>query len=135
LLVTNSGDYISSPIASPIYVKRIGEDTVLDVVRFLEGFSCQIRLVHEQYSLANKLQINNNLLAKTVFTSGDPVLYSQQFVDSLSETLADQPVSPPKAEVYFENSKDAADAQTALKGMFPEVSAVLLNTSRMEILL
>lgn len=134
LLVTHQGAYISGPDAKPIYVKRISEDVTYDIVRFLESFSCQIRIVHEQFSLSNKLRINNNLLAKTVFTSGDPVLYSQQFVEDLSETLAEQPVSPPKIEVYFEHKKDAEDAKAGLKAMFLEVTADTLNPYCLEIL-
>lgn len=134
LFVSHRGAYISSAGEKPVYVKRISEDITYDVVRFLESFSCQIRLVHEEFSLANKSKINNNLLAKTVFTSGDPVLYSHQFVESLSETLAAQPVAPPKIEVYFEEEKDAQDAKTAIMSMYQEIDTLMLNQLRMEIM-
>ena len=76
-MITHNGAYIAKDIGKPIHAARIEENTTYDLVRLLEGFSCQIRLVHEHYSLANKYKLNHNLLAKTVFTSGDPVSYSR----------------------------------------------------------
>jgi Cof subfamily protein (haloacid dehalogenase superfamily) len=132
-LITHQGAYISSAQENPIYVKRISEDVTYDTVSFLEKLPCQIRLVHEQFSLANKLKLHNNLLAKTVFTSGDPVFYSQQFVTSLSEYLHDQPATPPKIEVYFEDEKDLQDAKEALSKMFTEIDLIPLDSLRLDI--
>ncbi|WP_040204432.1 Cof-type HAD-IIB family hydrolase [Neobacillus jeddahensis] len=132
-LITHQGAYIAAPEESPIYVKRINEDITYDTVRFLEALPCQIRLVHEQFSLANKLKLNNHLLAKTVFTSGDPVFYSQQFVSSLSEYLHDQSMTPPKIEVYFEDERDQKDAINALRKMFTEIEVIELDSLRLDI--
>lgn len=120
--------------SDPVFEKRIPEDVTFQLVRFLESFPCQIRLVHEKFSLANKYKLNHNLLAKTVFTSGDPIFYSQQFTDSISETLVNDPVSPPKIEVYFEYEEDLSDAQQAINGMFSEVSLSRLNDYRLDIM-
>jgi Cof subfamily protein (haloacid dehalogenase superfamily) len=133
-MITHQGAYISGAQEKPIYVKRITEDITYDTVRFLEALPCQIRLVHEQFSLANKLKLNNNLLARTVFTSGDPVFYSQQFVASLSEYLHDQPVTPPKIEVYFEEESDLQDAKNALEKMFSEIQIIELDPLRLDII-
>src|SRR3954463_9420223 len=132
-LITHQGAFIASTVEKPIYVKRINEDITYDTIRFLEALPCQIRLVHEQFSLANKLKLNNQLLAKTVFTSGDPVFYSQQFVSFLSEYLHDQPVSPPKIEVYFEDERDLNDAVQALRKMFTEIEVIQLDSLRVDI--
>jgi Cof subfamily protein (haloacid dehalogenase superfamily) len=132
-LVTQQGAYISGAQEKPIYVKRINEEVTYDTVRFLEEFPCQIRLVNEQFSLANKLKINNDLLVKTVFTSGDPVFYSQQFVPSLSEALHDQPLTPSKVEVYFEEESDLQDAKKALSKMYNEIDLIQLDALRMDI--
>ncbi|MCS0789612.1 Cof-type HAD-IIB family hydrolase [Cytobacillus firmus] len=133
LLVTHRGAYIAASQEKPIFVKRIQEDETFEIVRLLEGFPCQIRLVHEKYSLANKTKLNTNMLAKTVFTTGDPIFYSQQFVDSLSDTILDEPVTPPKIEVYFEDKDDLEDAQAAIRGMFENVEAIKLSDLRMDI--
>lgn len=132
-LVSHQGAYIGSIQENPIYVKRMNEEVTYDVVRFLEVLPCQIRLVHEQFSLANKLKLNNNLLVRTVFTSGDPVLYSQQFVSSISEHLHGQPVTPPKIEVYFEEKKDLQDTKIALNKMFSEIEIIELDPLRLDI--
>lgn len=132
-LITHQGALIASEVEKPIYIKRINEDITYDTVRFLEAMPCQIRLVHEQFSLANKLKLHNNLLAKTVFTSGDPVFYSQQFVPSLSEHLHDQPVTPPKIEVYFDEKSDLKDAKNALSKMFNEIEIIELDSLRLDI--
>lgn len=133
MLVSHQGAYIASTQQKPIYVKRITEEVTYDAVRFLEGFPCQIRLVSEQFSLANKQKINNDLLVKTVFTTGDPVFYSQQFVASISESLTEKPVSPPKIEVYFEEEEDLNDAKQALERMFSEIDIIKLNSLRLDI--
>ncbi|MFZ7945316.1 MULTISPECIES: Cof-type HAD-IIB family hydrolase [Bacillaceae] len=132
-LITHQGAYIAGAETKPIYVKRINEDITYDTVRLLETLPCQIRLVHEQFSLANKLKLHNQLLAKTVFTSGDPVFYSQQFVSTLSEYLHDQPVTTPKIEVYFEDQQDLKDAKNALANMFTEVDVIELDSLRLDI--
>lgn len=133
LLVTHRGAYIAASQEKPIFVKRIQEDETFEIVRLLEGFTCQIRLVHEKYSLSNKTKLNTNMLAKTVFTTGDPIFYSQQFVDSLSDTILDEPVTPPKIEVYFEDKDDLEDAQAAIRGMFENVEVIKLSDLRMDI--
>ncbi|WML38640.1 Cof-type HAD-IIB family hydrolase [Neobacillus sp. OS1-2] len=132
-LITHQGAYIAGVESKPVYVERINEDITYDTVRFLEALPCQIRLVHEQFSLANKIKLHNHLLAKTVFTTGDPVFYSQQFVSSLSEYLHDQPVTPPKIEVYFEEKRDLKDAKNALGNMFTEIDVIELDSLRLDI--
>nr|WP_263328428.1 Cof-type HAD-IIB family hydrolase [Neobacillus sp. Marseille-Q6967] len=132
-LITHQGAFIGEGQEKPVYVQRINEDIVYDTVTFLEAFPCQIRLVHEQFSLANRFKLNNQLLARTVFTSGDPVFYSQQFVSSLSEYLHDQPMAPPKIEVYFENEHDLQDAKQALNKMFTEIEIIDLDSLRLDI--
>ncbi|MDQ0198098.1 Cof-type HAD-IIB family hydrolase [Neobacillus ginsengisoli] len=132
-IITHQGAFISSAHEKPIYVKRINEDITYDTIRFLEALPCQIRLVHENFSLANKFKHGSNLLAKTVFTSGDPVFYSQQFVPILSEYLHDQPATPPKIEVYFEEKKDLEDAKKALGRMYREIEVIELDRLRLDI--
>jgi Cof subfamily protein (haloacid dehalogenase superfamily) len=132
-IVTHQGSYIASLQDKPIYVKRLNEEITYDIVSFLEVLPCQIRLVHEQFSLANKFKLNNNLMARTVFTSGDPVLYSQQFVSSLTDHLHSQPVIPPKIEVYFEEKKDLQDTKVALGKMFTEIEIIELDPLRLDI--
>ncbi|MFE8696262.1 Cof-type HAD-IIB family hydrolase [Cytobacillus sp. FJAT-53684] len=134
LLIAHSGAYIAGPQGKPIFVQRIAEDVTYEIVRLLEGFPSQIRLVHEKYALANKFKLNHNMMAKTVFTSGDPIFYSQQFVDCVSDTILEEPVTPSKIEVYFEDKADLEDAKAAIQGAFGEVDIVQLNELRLDIM-
>jgi len=133
ILITHRGAYIAKEIGKPIHAARIQENITYDLVRLLEGFPCQIRLVHENYSLANKYKLNHNLLAKTVFTTGDPVFYSQQFVDSIGDMIIDEPANPSSIEVYFEYKDDLIDVQEAIQRMFTEVDCKILNELRLDI--
>lgn len=132
-LVTHQGAYIASSEEKPVYVRRINEGLTYDIVRFFEALPCQIRLVHEQFSLANKFKIHNDLLSKTVFTTGEPFVYSQQFVNSLSEYLHDRPVTPSKIEIYFEEKSDLKDAKNALEKMYNEIEVIELDPLRLDI--
>lgn len=133
-IVAHEGALVANNDDETIFVKRIAEDLTSDIVRFLEGFICQIRLVHEKFSLANKSKLHHNMLAKTVLSSGDPVFYSHQFVDVLSDVLLEEPVSPPKMEVYFEEKKDCQDAKEVLEKMFDDIHVVQHNELRLDIL-
>jgi Cof subfamily protein (haloacid dehalogenase superfamily) len=132
MLVTHRGAYIGKAADKHVFAKRIPEDITYDLVRFLEGFPCQIRVQHERFSLINKTKTNHNLLAKTVFSSGEPVLYAHQFVDSISETLATEKIAPPKIEVKFENKEDLRDASEAITKMFDEIEMVVAGPLGLE---
>ncbi|KAA5620576.1 haloacid dehalogenase, partial [Pseudomonas aeruginosa] len=76
----------------------------------LENFNCNIRLMHERYSLGNRKKVKKNLVVQTVLSSSDPFFYPTQFVDSLGDVLIDEPIAVPKIDVYFatDEERDAA---------------------------
>lgn len=133
VLITHQGAFIAKQINEPLMVKRIPEDITFEIVRFLEGLSCQIRIVHEKYSLANKSGLWNNLFAKAVVNTGDPLFYPQQFVDSISDTIMDDPVSPPEIQVIFQDQEDLIDSQLAIRNMYPEVNTIPINEVQLDI--
>jgi Cof subfamily protein (haloacid dehalogenase superfamily) len=132
-IVSNRGSFIANTLDNPIFEKKIDADVAFEIIQFLEGFECQIRLVNEEYSLSNRSKLSNNLMAKTIFSSGDPAFYSHQFVDIISEALSENSMSPSKVEVYFEDEEDLDDVIQALKGMFNEITMVKVNPLRLEI--
>lgn len=132
-LIAHKGAYIAKDIERPVHSSRINDHISYDLVRLLEGFPCQIRLVHEHFSLANKYKLNHKLLSKTVFTTGDPIAYSQQFVDSIGDTIADEPANPLSIEVYFEYKEDLKDVQEAIGKMYHEVECLPSNELRLDI--
>jgi Cof subfamily protein (haloacid dehalogenase superfamily) len=132
-IVSNRGAFISSKLDDPIFEKKVNADVAFEIVRFLEGFECQIRLFNEQYSLGNRSKLSQNLMTRTFFSSADPYLYSHQFVDSVSEALSEMGMNPSKLEIYFEDEEDLDDAVKALTGMFNEINLVKMNKTRLEI--
>jgi Cof subfamily protein (haloacid dehalogenase superfamily) len=132
-IVSNRGSFISNTREKPIIDKKLDADIAFEIVRFLEGFECQFRLVNEEYSLGNRSKLSNNLMTKTIFSSANPAFYSHQFVDIVSETLSDNPMTPSKIEAYFEDEVDLDDVEKALKGMFNEITTVKTNKFRLEV--
>jgi Cof subfamily protein (haloacid dehalogenase superfamily) len=132
-IVSSRGAFISNTLETPIFEKKLEEEVAFEIVRFLEGFDCQIRLVNEQYSLSNRSKLSNNLMAKTIFSSAEPAFYSHQFVDIVSEALSNNPMIASKIEAYFDDEEDLDDVVQALKGMFNEITLVKVEKLRLEI--
>ncbi|GIN84119.1 haloacid dehalogenase [Heyndrickxia sporothermodurans] len=132
-LVTHQGAFVASDRDKPILVKRINEEVTHDLVRFLEAFHCQIKLVHERYTIANKKDLPSNLMGKFIIQTSNRFTYSETYVDSLVEKLIETPVSPPKIEIIFENNTDLNDAKKAIHQMFHEVNCIENDYNILEI--
>lgn len=132
-LVAHQGGYIGKEIDKAVFVKRIPEKITLEVVTFLETFPCQIRLVHEHFSIENKLILPDSLIAKVLFQRANRSSYSQSFVDSVSEELRKQPISPLTIKVTFEHQSDCFDAKQALKNMYDEIDLVSYSPKTLDI--
>ncbi len=123
-IIAHQGAFIAKNMNKPIYVQRINEQIASEITTFLESFSCQIRLVHEKFLIGNKIKLPNNMMAKVVFQSANRFVYQERYVDSISEKLVDQPVSPPHFEIVFFDEKEMADATTAINKMYSEVVCI-----------
>ncbi|MCR2821086.1 Cof-type HAD-IIB family hydrolase [Lederbergia panacisoli] len=132
-IVSHQGGYIAKELNKPVYVNRIHEKITSEITTFLESFSCQIKLVHEQFSLGNKVKLPENILAKVVFQRTSRFSYSEQYVDHLSEKLQEEPVSPPKIEAIFENKGNLSDAKKAIEEMYDEVICIEVGDKRLDI--
>lgn len=132
-IVTHRGAYIANSHDKTILVRRIHEDITFEVVRFLEGLPCQIRVVHEKYSIANKMKFRNNLMARMNVNMNDPIFYSQQFVESISDELMNEPCEALGIEVYFEENRDLTDVKEALRKTYSEIDMIQLGNFRFDI--
>ncbi|RDI47885.1 Cof-type HAD-IIB family hydrolase [Falsibacillus pallidus] len=132
-LVTHQGAYLANEMDKPLLVKRIPEDITYDVVRFLEDFECDIRLLHEKYALANKKESDQDLVIKGFWQRATSLSYSTKYVESLSEELAGNPAEPPKMEVSFANEQDMQDAKKAIESMYFEVDCLVSGPQKLEI--
>lgn len=134
ILVTHSGAFISSSLDTPLVQKRLSEEKTFNLVQVLEHFECNIRISHERFSLGNRRKLASNLIAKTVLSSADPVFYPIQFVESLGDTLRDQPVAAPKIDVFFSNKQEKEKALRTIREAFSDVNVVVCGGERLEIL-
>ncbi|MFD1739097.1 Cof-type HAD-IIB family hydrolase [Bacillus salitolerans] len=121
ILVTHGGGFIASSLDHPIINKRISEERTFNLVQVLENFNCNIRVLHERYSLGNRVHLQNNLVARAVIVSGDPLFYPMQFVESLGDTLRDYPISTPKINVYFSDKEEMERARNTIAHSFEEI--------------
>ncbi len=135
LLITHGGAFIAKNIDEPVLEKRIPADITLDIVKLLEGVKCQVKVCHERFCLVNKPKFLDNLLAKVVFNPSDPLFYPHQYVDTISEALAGEPVEPLLIEAVFNEKGDLYDVTRAIEKMYPEVNAVPLPPNKLHIVL
>ncbi|MDQ0217627.1 HAD family hydrolase [Peribacillus cavernae] len=125
MLVALQGAFVGSTVEKPLFVRRISEKLTLEIVQLLEKANCQIQLVTEKYMLGNRVNVPENLLGKAVMYMNEQNVYSQNYVDLLSEELAKQPIAPPKIDVIFNNHSDREDIFKLITGMYPEVQTIL----------
>jgi Cof subfamily protein (haloacid dehalogenase superfamily) len=121
ILITHGGGFIASSVDQPVVNKRLSEEKTFNLVQVLENYNCNIRVLHERYSLGNRIHMQNNLIAKAVIVSGDPLFYPMQFVESLGDTLRDFPVSTPKLIACFSNNEELERAKATIELAFDEI--------------
>lgn len=124
MLIAHQGAFVGSTIEKPIFVKRMSEELTLEMVQLLEKTECQIQLIREKSLIGNRMNLPENLLGKTIIYKNEPSVYSQHFVDVLSEELNEQPFSPLKIDVIFKSRKDQVDLLNLLKELFHEVEVI-----------
>ncbi len=121
LLVTHGGAFISESLDKPLFERRISEEMTFNLVQVLENFNCNIRLTHERFSIGNRIKVASNLLSKSILNTSDSMFYPVQFVDSLGDSLRDEPVSARRIDVHFKHEDERTEAESLLKDAFEDV--------------
>ncbi|WP_243291484.1 Cof-type HAD-IIB family hydrolase [Bacillus sp. FJAT-47783] len=132
-LITHSGAFIANRLDQPLFVKRIPEERTFNIVQVLENFSCNIRIIHERFSIGNRKKVTSNLMSKTLLNTADPLFYPIQFVESLGEALRDDPVATPKIDIFFGDPSELKEVQKILCDAFPNVDTVKVNEVKLEV--
>ncbi|MED4017417.1 Cof-type HAD-IIB family hydrolase [Sutcliffiella cohnii] len=133
-LVTHGGAFIASKMEQPLVVKRITEEKTFNIVQVLENFDCRVRVLHERFSIGNRLRGGNNLMSRAVFGANDPIIYPVQFVESLGDTLRDNPIAPPKIEVYPKDKDEVNTIYETIKKAFPSLEVHQHKNGKIDIL-
>ncbi len=131
MIIAHQGAFVAETIEKPLLVKRISEELTLEIVQLLEKTSCQIQLLHEKASLANRINTPENLLSRAVMTLNDPHIFSQNYVEVLSEELQERPFAPTKVDVIFSTIHDLNDVYRLLKNLFPEIEVIRQSEDRL----
>ncbi len=116
-LITSDGAFIASSTEEPIFVRRIKEEKALQIVDILERYECHIRVMHDSYSIGNKVRQRNHLIAKMTIGVGDPLFYPITFVDSVCDQLMQEPIAPPKIQVQFFHKEEERRAVEQLESL------------------
>lgn len=124
MIIAHQGAFVGAKVGDPIFIERIPEMLTQEIVQLLEQVNCQIQLTQEKYILGNRVNLPENLLGRAVMYMNEQNIYSQQYVDLLSEELKKHPISPLKVDVKFNNDKDREDILKLITEMFPEVHAL-----------
>jgi Cof subfamily protein (haloacid dehalogenase superfamily) len=133
MIITFQGAIIGKSLNEKLYEATIPEERTFNIVQILENYSCNVRLMHERYSLGNRKKVQKQLVVKTVLSSGDPFFYPTQFVDSLSDVLRDDPIAVPKIDAYFANEKEKKEVTSLLGQEFPTVDMIEHPNGKVEI--
>ncbi|MGE6630839.1 Cof-type HAD-IIB family hydrolase [Bacillus sp. NPDC077027] len=131
-LVTHSGAFIADKLDKPFYVKKLTEEKTFNIVQILESYDCNVRLLHEKFSIGNRKKTESQLVGKTLIHPSDPIFYPVQFVESLSDMLMDEPISTPVIEVYS-SAELQSDIYQTIKQAFPTIELIKINNEKMNI--
>ncbi|MGG4209160.1 Cof-type HAD-IIB family hydrolase [Bacillus safensis] len=131
-LVTHSGAFIADNLDEPLHVKKLTEEKTFNLVQILESFDCNVRLLHEKFSIGNRKKTQSQLMGKTLIHPSDPIFYPVQFVESLSDMLMDEPVSTPVIEVYS-TAELQPEIHRTIQQAFPSVDLIRISDEKMNI--
>ncbi|QOR84836.1 HAD family phosphatase [Geobacillus stearothermophilus] len=133
MLIAFQGAMIARTLDDKLFDAVIPEERTFNIVQILENFNCNIRLMHERYSLGNRKKVKKNLVVQTVLSSSDPFFYPTQFVDSLGDVLIDEPIAVPKIDVFFAGDAERDEAAAVLAKAVPSIDMIMLPNGKKEI--
>ncbi|ASS87923.1 haloacid dehalogenase [Geobacillus lituanicus] len=133
MLIAFQGAMIARTLDDKLFDAVIPEERTFNIVQILENFNCNIRLMHERYSLGNRKKVKKNLVVQTVLSSSDPFFYPTQFVDSIGDVLIDEPIAVPKIDVFFAGDAERDEAAAVLAKAVPSIDMIMLPNGKMEI--
>lgn len=121
-IITQNGAFVAQSIDDPLYENRLRPETAKPLIDLLEkNYDCHMRVSHERFSIGNRVNQKNELIAKMTIGISDPLFYPVTFVDSLADYLLDNAVSPTKIAIHFFKKEEKEAAMQSIDRHFPEV--------------
>ncbi|MED4400438.1 Cof-type HAD-IIB family hydrolase [Metabacillus fastidiosus] len=131
--VTHGGAFIANKLDDPFFEKRISEEKTFNLIQVLENYNCHIRVVHERFSIGNKKKTPDNMVNKTLLNTSDTIFYPLQFVDSLGDTLLDEPASALKIEAVFNDEEYKREAAETIRAAFEDIDLKMIQPKKLEL--
>ncbi|MGG3800346.1 Cof-type HAD-IIB family hydrolase [Metabacillus fastidiosus] len=131
--VTHGGAFIANKLDDPFFEKRISEEKTFNLIQVLENYNCHIRVVHERFSIGNKKKTPDNMVNKTLLNTSDTIFYPLQFVDSLGDTLLDEPASALKIEAVFNDEEYKKEAAETIRAAFEDIDLKMIQPKKLEL--
>ncbi|MEC2077953.1 Cof-type HAD-IIB family hydrolase [Metabacillus fastidiosus] len=131
--VTHGGAFIANKLDDPFFEKRISEEKTFNLIQVLENYNCHIRVVHERFSIGNKKKNSDNMVNKTLLNTSDTIFYPLQFVDSLGDTLLDEPASALKIEAVFNDEEYKKEAAETIRAAFEDIDLKMIQPKKLEL--
>lgn len=122
MIVTANGAFVGTSINKPLLVKKIAEKTTMDIIKLLEGIDCRFKVHFEEFEVAQRVDVPENMLGKAIMYVNESKAYTQHYVDSVSEYLQENPNTPLSIEVTFKSQKEQKDIKHALNNMFSDLT-------------
>lgn len=131
MIVAVNGGYVGQSIDKPMFVKRISEQATEDLVSFLENINCQFTLNFEDKHVANRVDLPENFLGKAVMYINEQKLFSQLFVDSVSEYIQTNASTPLSIDILFASQSDKQNAVKEMNRLFMDLSIMDKENNRL----
>ena len=127
MIVATNGSFVGISINKPLFVKKIAENTTLDIVKLLEGADCRFKVNFEESEVSSRINVPENMLGKAIMYVNEPKTYTQHYVDSISEYLQEHPNTPLSIEAVFNSLKEQRDIRYVLSNMFSDIAITELE--------
>ena len=127
MIVAANGSFVGTSINKHLFVKKIAENTTLDIVKLLEGADCRFKVNFEESEVSSRINVPENMLGKAIMYVNEPKTYTQHYVDSISEYLQEHPNTPLSIEAVFNSLKEQRDIRYVLSNMFSDIAITELE--------
>lgn len=131
MIVAAQGAFVGTTIDKPLFVKKIDDNTTLDIVKLLETTNCQFKLNFEDSQLGNRVNLPENFIGKAVMYVSEQTTFSQHYVDNVGDHLQTHASDPLSIECAFQSRKDQQDVLKMLHNMFEDITIIPKGNNRL----